>query len=114
MTLDEALALREGDRVASPHDTPPYRVRRITRPPWRRQSGNDVRISMASYCNGDWVSPFGFVLVPKGAKNFDTTGRRWMRPATKAEAISGQSPAFVPVGDPVPVGSCVDPGGAWP
>jgi len=64
VTIDDAKQLKACDHVASPHDLPAYRIRRLTRDPWVSTDGTIVRLSMASYSDGAWVPPDGFILAP--------------------------------------------------
>lgn len=64
MTLDEALTLREGQYIASPHDNPAFRVRRVTET-WQNADATICRVKLASYSQQDWVDPTGFVKCPE-------------------------------------------------
>lgn len=88
MNIAQALELQPGDRVASPLDTPAWRIRTIRKKPsgvWVNAERTDVRLSLPSFRNGEWVSALGFVPVPKRASSFDEAARRWCRKSTKAD-----------------------------
>lgn len=63
MTLQEMHALKVGDYVASALDVPEYRVRRVT-DKVIAVDGSWVRVKIASYAKGDWISPEAFTKVP--------------------------------------------------
>lgn len=64
MTVDDARQLKAGDYLASPHDLPAYRIRRLTRDPWVSTDGTIVRLSLTSYADGAWIPPDAFIRAP--------------------------------------------------
>ena len=91
VTVDDAKPLKAGDHVASPHDLPAYRIRRLTRDPWVSTDGTIVRLSMASYSDGAWVPPDGFIRAPgpDAQWRFDVATREFVsRHAAPAEAAA--------------------------
>jgi hypothetical protein len=67
MTVDEAATLHEGSYVASPHDVPAYRIRRVSAEPWISADRTCARIRLHSYSN-QWVPVEGFIKAP-GSSN---------------------------------------------
>ena len=70
MTLAEARAVQPGDYIASPHDNPEWRVRRVTER-WANADSSIVRVKIAGYSQVDWVDLAGFVKCPAGYRNGD-------------------------------------------
>jgi hypothetical protein len=73
--LAEAMTVREGAYVVSPHDAPPLRPRRVTAV-WRSASGRFVQFRI--YTLGDaWIDSSAVQLAPKG-KVFDWALGAWV------------------------------------
>lgn len=77
MTLEEALDLKEGSRIASPLDSPPYRIRKVKRV-WSNDARTDVRVILAG-TGEKWIAPFAWVVVPAGAIRLDDVTHAWVR-----------------------------------
>lgn len=76
MTLEQALRLQKGDRIANAKEG--YKIRRLTYGVWVNEERTDVRVSMASWRNGEWISPLDFVRVPAKAR-YDFRTKSWVR-----------------------------------
>lgn len=83
VTVDDVRQLKVGDYVASPHDLPAYRPRRISEVPWISANGQFARLCMYSYQGGAWVPPDDFVRAPgsDGKYVWDPNTRTFMRRA---------------------------------
>jgi hypothetical protein len=103
MTLADIQKLSVGDRVASPHDEPPYRLRRVTHVWHHPECPQYSRIIIASISRTALISPVGYVRARCEAVWFDTTLRRFVRKPTKRELKKPDCPAYVPVGPELPI-----------
>lgn len=63
MTLAEARACKKGDHIASPHDDPPWRVRRVTRK-WANEDDPLFRVQLGRA--EAWYPLKSFEKAPKG------------------------------------------------
>lgn len=81
VTVDEVRQLHVGDHVASPHDLPAYRIRRVSQEPWVSADGTTARISLFSYANGAWIPADAFLRAPGPDTQwrYDTTHREFVR-----------------------------------
>lgn len=90
MTINEALALREGDHVTHPTHTLfipdtgggptriplPLRVTKV----WQNERRTIVRIRINSVGQDQWLDATSYDLPPAG-KEWDRVGREWLTPA---------------------------------
>ena len=67
MNLHDARKIQAGDYIASPHDNPAWRVRRVT-DRWANADSSIVRVKLASFSLGTWVDLSPFVKCPPGYK----------------------------------------------
>lgn len=80
VTVDEVRQLHVGDHVASPHDVPAYRIRRVSQEPWVNADGTCARISLFSYASGAWIPADNFLRAPgpDAQWRYDTTRREFV------------------------------------
>jgi hypothetical protein len=103
MTIDEALALREGDTICHParldylrDGTPVKMPMRVTKV-WQNTKRTIVLVRIAAVAHEAWLDATGYDLPPEG-KVYDKLDREWITPAElkarKAERRNG-TPAKV-------------------
>lgn len=78
MTIEEALALREGDYVVTKLSAPAYRPLRVTAK-WANEKQTIVLVRINSIAGQDWLDATGYDLPPAGMK-WSLFDRRWMTP----------------------------------
>jgi hypothetical protein len=81
MTLDEAMRVREGMVVVSPHDSPPLAPRRVTQV-WQSARGAFVQFRIHAF--GDaWIDSSALELPPRG-RVYDWAIGAWVEPPKEA------------------------------
>lgn len=75
MTLEQALRIRKGDKLCSPHDVTPYHPRNVTEV-WVSEDGKYVRMRIAAV-SPNWIGTEMWTQCPDKPSYWDSRTSQW-------------------------------------